>query len=312
MVKRFELEPERVDQIDHWLAPVMFSLSVCVLVLLAILLHVLDPGAVTEAETAMARQEAWQRGLGMSLAMLYPIYWVECFLLWLVRNPFWKQHLAYCLLPPLRIGARDHRSWTRIWLPRRGWIEIHKKMRERLEKAFSVPMILFALLVLPVILVEHFWGDKFASHPWLPLCTGVASGVIWLAFSFEFVVMMSVVNKRVQYCRDHWVDLVVILLPLVAFLRMARLSRLVKLKQLSKTARVYRMRGVLTRTFRAFLVLDLAERLILGGPQKRLDRLRKRIEDKEHELADLRELEQQLCAMLLSEPDDEETPTSAA
>ena len=78
------------------------------------------------------------------------------------------------------------------------------------------------------------------------------------------------------------------LLPLVAFLQALRLGRLLRLQQLTRTARLYRLRGVLLRAWRALLLIDAISRLINGPAEKRLVKLRATLIQKEQELADLR------------------------
>ena len=60
----------------------------------------------------------------------------------LTRGSGWRRHLWYCLLPPLRMGGRDHLDGGSIWLPHIGWSRVDRHLQRRLEKAFSGPMIL--------------------------------------------------------------------------------------------------------------------------------------------------------------------------
>ena len=113
------------------------------------------------------------------------------------------------------------------------------------------------------------------------------SGFIWMAFVFEFVVMFSVVEKRLRYCRQNWIDVAVVLLPLVNFMGAARLGRLVKLKQLSRTAKIYRMRGLVLRTWRAIVALGVIDTLLRRDPEQRMDKLRIQIEEKQEEIEHL-------------------------
>ena len=63
-----------------------------------------------------------------------------------------------------------------------------------------------------------------------------SESVIWLAFAVEFVMMFSVSPKKFRYCRDHWVDLVIILAPLAGFLRLLRVARALRLSTVSRAA----------------------------------------------------------------------------
>jgi predicted nucleic acid-binding Zn-ribbon protein len=63
---------------------------------------------------------------------------------------------------------------------------------------------------------------------------------------------------------------------------------------------MYKLRGVLMRTYRALLLVEAIKRLLHGNPQKRLEKLRRQLAD--HEVAleqlrtEIRDLESQLAA----------------
>ncbi|MEO1995686.1 MAG: hypothetical protein ABGZ17_10470 [Planctomycetaceae bacterium] len=271
--------PRTYDSIDRWLGPLMSVISILFLVVLGGLLH------LTEWDQSGGTMRL---DLALLLAGLYPLFLVECFVFWLARCPHWKQHLWFCLLPPLRLGGRDHSSGTSIWLPGFGWSVINDDLRDRLQKALSLPLIVFALLVLPLLIFDYFWAAQIRDNPFLQLVSHLAMTTIWLAFTIEFIVMISVVERKTGYCRDHWIDMAIILMPLIAFLRMARLTRLLRLNQLSKSARIYRMRGLLLRSYRALLLLDGIQRLLRRSPDKRLRKLQVVLQAKQAEIDELR------------------------
>ena len=102
----------------------------------------------------------------------------------------------------------------RLWLPGLGWRQANKRLRERLERKFGIPMILIALMIMPVLIVEFFMKSQVAQYGWLRMLLHVSTGVIWFAFAGEFILMVSVAEKKVAYCKKHWIDLAIILLPL--------------------------------------------------------------------------------------------------
>jgi len=156
------------------------------------------------------------------------------------------------------------------------------------EAALNGPMLIVSLAVLPLILVEHYWAEQIATRPALSRATEVATAVVWLAFCVEFIVMASLAEKKLAYCKQHWLDLAIILLPLLAFLRALRLGRLLRLNALAKTSRVYRLRGVIMRSYRVLLVVKAIDRLINGTSEKRLAKLRQRLVEQEALLEELR------------------------
>lgn len=202
-----------------------------------------------------------------------------------------KNRIATCfcvLLPALRLGLRDSVTATRLWLPKIGWQTVNLELYERVEKGLRGPMLIVSLTVLPLITAEYLAADFLAARPALRQATIVATALIWWAFTCEFILMVSITDKKLKYVKEHWLDLVIILLPLVAFLRMLRLSRLARLQQLTKTSRVFRFRGVAMKTYRALLLVDAVSRLLQGAPEKRLVKLRQRLIDQEAEVAALR------------------------
>lgn len=232
----------------------------------------------------------WQASLAVSI-LIWPLYVLEFLAAWWCGSSRTGERLLCCLLPPLRFAARDHETGERIWFPGWGWQTVDQNLQFRLERFSNVPMITVACLVLPLIAIEHHFAAAIAADVRWSACVAAATALIWLAFTLEFVVMCSVSARKLSYCKEHWLDLVIILLPLIAFLRALRLGRLLRLNQLARlteTARIYRMKGVSMRAWKALLVLDIVKRLLQGGPAQRLAKLEKLIEQKETELAALR------------------------
>jgi voltage-gated potassium channel len=305
-------EESAPSQIDAIVAPIMFYLSVAFLILAAGLIHRVgvDPSAATPLE---------EQAIAKGMLLLWPIFLVEGFVRFRVRRgqqSLRQRFLAYlfvCLFPPSRLVGRAYADPNMMWLPLLGWHHADKHLRRRLERFFSIPMIVVALLVLPVVGAEYIWAEKARDHFGLGLALDIGNSLIWAIFAFEFLVMISVADNKLRYCVQNWMDLAIVLLPLIDFLplfRVLRLTRVLQVQQLSKMGRLYRMRGVLLKLWRAILVLDVLQRLIGNTPQKRLKQLRDLAAAKEEELAELRreirELEHQLQAEGLI---TEEAPT---
>src|SRR5262249_59603946 len=112
-----------------------------------------------------------------------------------------------------------------IWLPMLGWQPIDARLRRTLERFFSVPMIVFALLVLPLLVLEHYWADEIHAEPHLALWLDIGTSVIWLGFTIELLIMVAVSDRPVRYCVTHWIDVAIVLLPVVEMLPLFRLLR---------------------------------------------------------------------------------------
>jgi hypothetical protein len=276
-----ETESRSVADIAAWdqrLAAPMFAVTLLHLMFLAGALHLHE-----RAEDSLVFE-----GSIAGLLAVTPAFWVEAALRWRQRSPRRTLSLWFCVLPPLRLIARDHATGSSVWLPWMGWQIVNRELRSRVEGALNAPMLAVSIAVLPLILVEYLWADRIAAEPMLARATGIATAVVWLAFCVEFLVMASLAEKKLLYCKQHWLDLAIILLPLLAFLRALRLGRLLRLNTLAKTSRMYRLRGVAMRSYRALLVIKAIDRLINGTSEKRLARLRQRLIEQESLLEDIR------------------------
>jgi voltage-gated potassium channel len=235
----------------------------------------------------------------VAAAALWPLFLIE--FLWNASAGMTPRTTAVgalaCLCPPLRMGAANARLHGRIWLPRLGWIRATDEVRERLERAFGLPMIIISLMILPVLLIEFGPRELITERAWLRILVHLSTGIIWFAFALEFIVMCSVAKRKLQYCRDHWLDLAIILLPLLSFLRSlrivraTRLARLAKIQQLAKMSRIYRLRGLAFKAFRALLLFGVLNRLLRVTPDQRLRGLRQKLAEKE---AEVRSLQRQI------------------
>jgi len=259
----------------------------------------------------------------IGLIVIWPVFLLEALVHVVARSRRWKQHLAYCLCPPARLGARDACTGERIWLPRAGWTVVDRELTERMERKLNVPMILIALCVIPLLALDyyqpehhplvHHLHDSVAQQPapaapqqtsavaseipaalaWAQLpavrfTTRIGEALIWTAFALEFTVMISVVDRKLRYCRQHWIDILVIVLPLIAFLRSLRLARLARLNQIGRFTRLYRLRGSVVRAQRGMVVASVVERKLLRNPRLHLTKLQDALLEREREAERLR------------------------
>ncbi len=277
-------------KLDERLAAPMVVLSFGFLLLVGVLVH--------GFEAPDPKRTAWWLTLFSLLLSLWPVFLIEYLVHLLIRERkagFGRQEwygLLACLVPPLRIGARVKALGGQIWIPLLGFQTVNRQLRQRLEKLLSVPMIIIAFLILPLLALEYGpweWARELRGHPWVVDFLFVSSVVIWFAFAVEFVIMVSVAESKPAYCAWRWLDLAIVVLPVLQFLGnwgFLRLSRLLRLEQLGQLARIYRFRGLWTRAWRAIVLLELLQRL-LATPEKRLRKLRHRLALKEEELQEL-------------------------
>ena len=319
-----------VEKAADALAKPMFCLSLLFLFVLAglivawvdVLPDTVEQDAVAAVQTAdhmmldYWKNPAIQTGyvLFKTLMLIWPLFLIEAvYVRWLakgqavnVKNKSASDWLCV-VCPPLRLGKSIRGKSGKIWLPRLGWRSPGKELHKELTRIFSTPMLIIALLILPVLLIEFRYQELLQSTLWLKLLLSVSMGLIWCAFTCEFILMVSSTKKKLRYVKKNWIDLAIILLPLVSFLRSlrivraAKLARFAKLQQLTKMGRIYRLRGLLAKTIRAFLVLDLVHRILKTTPEKRLEKLLAQVEDKQGELRDLQQQVSAVRAKLASQ-----------
>lgn len=211
--------------------------------------------------------------------------------------------LCCALVPPLRTGLHPASMRGHMWLPIFGWRRTSLRLSRRVQKAFGVPMLLIGLLILPVLVGEIFFSRQVQASAGLALGMDAATRLIWFAFALEFIVMMAVTPRRTEYALRHWVDLVIILLPFVAFLRslqVLRAGQVLKAQRMSQFARVYRLRGVAVKLLQAVLMLRVLEGMSERAARRRIKGIRAHISYREAEIKDLhlelRDLRRELAA----------------
>ncbi|MEZ5385788.1 MAG: hypothetical protein R3F13_09755 [Prosthecobacter sp.] len=200
-----------------------------------------------------------------------------------------KRFLLTSLLPPLRITTASSKSNGWLWLPSVGWRRAGAEISEKLEQKLAMPMLVLTLLVLPVLGAELTGGETLDNHPRLALATHLTTCVIWIGFTAEFLWMVAAAPKKLTYCLKNWINLVIILLPLVAFLRVLNVFRFARTLRAGKLLRAYRLRGLFTRVWRLALLFNLFERLQQRNPVKYCAALEKKIADLEEEIGELKE-----------------------
>lgn len=107
-----------------------------------------------------------------------------------------------------------------------------------IEAKLEAPLLFFALLTIPVILLEQSsLGEPYDSIAY------VLNWSIWLAFLAEVVIMLSVVENRWQWVRTHPLDIAIVVLtppflpPALQATRVFRLLRLLRLLKAGVLAR---------------------------------------------------------------------------
>lgn len=201
------------------------------------------------------------------------------------------------LFPPLRMASRHIEQVDLVWIPFYGWSFSNEGLLKLIKHKFSVPMIIIALLIIPVLLIEWQFYEQVSAflNTDLTFVLDLVQAFIWMAFAFEFILMITVSNEKIEYVQKNWIDVLIILLPFVAFVRTIRVVKLARVTQL---ARGYKLRGLLMKAKQGFVFASFFYRILTIKPDFQINRLRKQLvkNQKEREMIeeDLIELYQAL------------------
>ncbi|MEV6110234.1 potassium channel family protein [Streptomyces sp. NPDC051940] len=91
---------------------------------------------------------------------------------------------------------------------------------QRWERAAYRPMLVLALLFAVAYAVPIL--AKGASPVLRHTCLGI-EWAVWGAFAFDYVVRLGLTDNRRKFLRTHWLDLLIVLLPLIQPFRLLRL-----------------------------------------------------------------------------------------
>jgi voltage-gated potassium channel len=109
----------------------------------------------------------------------------------------------------------------------------------RVARVFEVPVLIAALLVIPVVVIET---SSSIGDSWKDVAR-VTNWVIWFVFAAELVAYLMVTQNRWRWLRTHPLEVVIVVLTppflpaSLQSLRAARLLRLVRLLRLAKLGR---------------------------------------------------------------------------
>lgn len=108
----------------------------------------------------------------------------------------------------------------------------------RIAKRFEIPMLIAALLVIPVLVIEQSHASQGVKT-----LGDLLNWLIWLAFTAEMVTMLAVVPARRGWLRSHPLEVVIVLLTppflpaslqAARVLRVARVLRMVRILMLGR------------------------------------------------------------------------------
>lgn len=96
--------------------------------------------------------------------------------------------------------------------------DLRDELREKLDRYLDLPLALASVVVVLLIIIQ-LTGE--VSESWERRLE-VLSWALWSLFLLEFLIKFALAPVKRQYVRKHWLDVLVVLLPFLRFLRLAR------------------------------------------------------------------------------------------
>ncbi len=93
-----------------------------------------------------------------------------------------------------------------------------QEIADRIERASRLPMVLLSIVFLVAVAVP----ELVELTPALEETLEAVNWLIWAVFAFELGVMTYLAPNRLRYLRQHWVDVLTVLVPFVRPLRLLR------------------------------------------------------------------------------------------
>jgi voltage-gated potassium channel len=296
----------KIEQFIEFLgAAIMFLVTIVFLTALAIIIQYI------QIESGLERL-LYAQQLVTLLLICWPIFAVEQIISLIFCQHTWKSYfrlIFVILLPPIRLATRRCNHSDSIWLF--GWRLINSSLYTELEKRFLFPILLLSLFMIPFWVTELFSPDKLNNRWLLYHIINLGNALIWELFVIEFIIMFSIAEKKLYYLKKHWLELFIIILPMLALasilisryalLRQFRLINpenllkieqinLLKIERIRRILNIYRTRSVFNRIIRIFIVINFIKRFYqCRSPQKYLALLHEKLAQQEQEIVEIKQ-----------------------
>ncbi len=287
-----------LDQYSQKTAKAFFILSTCYLILFALIIH--WPLYQHLGDTAIPIPHV----LWISLSLCWLIFIIDAiiYVIYNRQNLNFSRLIGLLIFPPTRIMHPAWHSTRYIWLPRHGWQFKDKHLALDLEQRLDTPMLVIALFVLPIILIEFLFKEPNQT---LKNLLYFSSMFIWFSFTLEFIIKFAVAHKKLLFCKNNWINIAIIILPLISFLRGLRVLRaatpFLNHGKLLKIAKTMRLRGLAIKIMKGAMTLSLIQKMIKKYRRpKNLKHLYRQYKEIQEELDELQSKEQTLKLKLLN------------
>ena len=107
-----------------------------------------------------------------------------------------------------------------------GWRspERREELRDKIDRYADIPLAVASIVLVLLTLIElsgeltPVWARRLAVIAWF----------LWSLFLIEFVVKFVLAPVKRRYLRRHWLDALVVLIPVLRILRLARIVRIAR------------------------------------------------------------------------------------
>ena len=197
-------------------------------------------------------------------------------------------HGLAIIFPPSRLVMGSIANTDLIWLPFAHWTKVNLALEKFLKKKFLVPILILGLLMIPALLIEIKFNNqilKLFPNLDLPFSLQTFHAMVWVGFAFEFMILISVTDDKKAYCVKNWMDILILVLPVVSFFRSLRFLRVLKFHQLAQS---FRLKGSQAKIKEGLLLLDFIKRLgYLYNPEGQIKRIKKKMIKNQQERIEL-------------------------
>ncbi len=109
-----------------------------------------------------------------------------------------------------------------------------QKALERFERAVELPLLVLALVMVPLLILPLLVDLPAALEAIFVAC----DWFIWAVFAVEYVVRLVLTPDRRRFVRREWADLLIVILPFLRPLRVVRSARALRLLRLARLGSV--------------------------------------------------------------------------
>ena len=109
--------------------------------------------------------------------------------------------------------------------------ERRSQLLERFEQATELPLLVLAAAMIPLLVVPIAINLSDTADTALLS----ADWIIWAVFALELSVRTYLADRRINYLKTHWYDVLIVALPFLRPLRIVRSARALRLLRLGRT-----------------------------------------------------------------------------